>query len=185
MDQNTKKLKGEIKRIFMELTKFYNDTGETQQDTYLTGKKEAFEDVLNWLITNHNNEYRYVNTNAFFNMIQEKINKTKSTITSSSIESLEDGNFKPINFSNIKIQESRKRVNKYLNDSNAELNDYLMDPEEKLQASPFKFNSQIENNTIFQNNNFSFSNNITNESNLSSNCLNSPNIFFPLKKEKK
>ena len=183
MDQNSKKLKGETKRIFMELTKFYNETAETQQDSYLIGKKEAFEDVLNWLISNHNNEYRYVNTNSFFSLIQEKINKTKSSLNSNS-EILDDGLFKPMNFCNIKIQESRKRVNKYAND--IDLNDDLMDPEEKLQSSPFKFNNvNMENNAVFQNNNFNFSNTNEGSNNVNPNNLNPNNMFFPPKKDKK
>ena len=191
MNQNSKKLKEEIKRISMELTKFYNEASEAQQDAYLTGKKEAFEDVLNWFSNNHNSEFRYINTSAFFSMIQERINKSKTSFLNNGADNTEEERpNKQINLSQIRVQESRKRVNKYANDyytGNVELNnDYVMDQEEKVLPSPFKSNNQInqENNNIFQNSNITFGNGFVVE-NSTNNDFHSNNIFFPLRKDKK
>jgi len=191
MHQNSKKLKEEIKRISMELTKFYNEASETQQDAYLTGKKEAFEDILNWLANNHNSEFRHINTSSFFSMIQDKINKSKTSLLNNGADYIEeDKPNKTINLSHIRVQESRKRVNKYASDyynGNMDYNnDCIMDQEDRVFQSPFKLNNQsnVENNNIFQNTNVAFGNGFGNESTTNNEII-SNNIFFPIKKEKK
>ena len=204
MDQNIKKLKGDAKRIFLDLARFYKESCDTQQDTYMTGKKEAFEEVLNWLSINHNGEFRFINSNAFLSMMQDKISKSKGALLSSGAEIVEEErNPKPLNFGAVRIQESRKRVNKYVHEysnTNAfDTGDCVMENEEKPTTTPFKFNTSninsniLENNNtnIFQNNNFSLLNGGSLSSSNDDNCNNnvgnnlSGNIFFPIKKEKK
>ena len=115
MEKKNAKIKNTFTQIIGHISKLYKDCSNLNSESYLIGKKEAFEEILNWFVTNHNGELKYVSATSFFNMIQEKLAKTRTAIASKQgDEAEEEINLKPtMNFSEIKISDNRKRINKY------------------------------------------------------------------------
>lgn len=131
MEKKNIKLKNNITQIIGQISKLYKEFTTKENEYYLIGKKEAYEEILNWFIQSHNGELRYVSANSFLNMIQEKLNKTKSAINKTNEEADEEitskdvkdfRDFKQINFSDLKINDSRKRINRFAQDQSFNLN---------------------------------------------------------------
>ena len=84
MDKIKKEVNDMNKQLIDNITKFYNQSTRILNSIYLTGKKEAYEEVIQWLISSHNNEMKFVsNPNALVNFLQEKNSKTKISILNS------------------------------------------------------------------------------------------------------
>lgn len=113
MEKKNAKLKNTFTNLISHISKMYKEVSNVNNEGYLVGRKEAFEEILNWFVTSHNGELKYISASSFFNMIQEKIAKTKAAIASK-VSNDEEEEIKPtMNFSEIKISDNRKRVNRY------------------------------------------------------------------------
>ena len=188
MDKKNAKLKNNITQMIGQLSKIYKEISSKENDSYLLGKKEAYEEILNWFLHTHSGDFRYVSANNFFTMIQEKLNKVKIAINKQNEEAEEEiinikdlRDLKQINFSDLKINDNRKRINRFAQDqSNDELN-YQENSNNNIQFSlinPFLSypnnngsNSQnnlvlnINNNSVIANNNPNVHASISNNNN--------------------
>jgi hypothetical protein len=111
------KLNAKMKNLFASLitnvSKTYKECSNSNNESYLKGKKEAFEEILNWFVTSHNGELKYISATSFFNMIQEKLAKTKGALSAVKTDEVEEDIKPTMNFSEIKISDNRKRINRY------------------------------------------------------------------------
>jgi hypothetical protein len=111
------KLNAKMKNLFASLitnvSKTYKECSNSNNESYLKGKKEAFEEILNWFVTSHNGELKYISATSFFNMIQEKLAKTKGALNAVKTDEVEEDIKPTMNFSEIKISDNRKRINRY------------------------------------------------------------------------
>ena len=120
MDKRNTKLKKNITQMIGQLSNIYKEVSQKENSAYLTGKKEAYEEMLNWLISSHNPDLRYISANSFLNMAQEKINKTKIQINNLGDEQEDEQinlkdlkDLKQINFLDLKINDNKKRFNRF------------------------------------------------------------------------
>jgi hypothetical protein len=113
MEKKNAKLKNTFTGLISHISKIYKDCSNVNNEAYLIGKKEAFEEILNWFVTSHNGELKYISATSFFNMIQEKLAKTKAAIATKACDETEEEIKSPMNFSEIKISDNKKRVNRY------------------------------------------------------------------------
>lgn len=117
MDKINIKNKNNFTKLFGMVSKLYNEGNSNTSESYLIGKKEAYEEILNWFMTSHNGELKYISANSFLNMLQEKLTKTKSAIAQKNIDEipLQEEEIKQFNFSDIKIADNRKRIGRFAN----------------------------------------------------------------------
>jgi len=101
MDKKKEKLKSNFTHIVSQISKFYKDISNLENESYNTGKKEAYEEILQWLMTNHNMEFKFLSPMSFLHMLQEKLSKVKTQLNDTE---------ETINLSEIKISENRKRI---------------------------------------------------------------------------
>jgi hypothetical protein len=101
MDKKKEKLKSNFTQIVGQISKFYKDISNLENESYNIGKKEAYEEILQWLMTNHNMEFKFISPTSFLNMLQEKLSKVKIQLNDTE---------ETINLSEIKISENRKRI---------------------------------------------------------------------------
>jgi hypothetical protein len=109
MEKKNLKIKNNFSQLISQVSKLYKEVSSTSNDAYLQGRKEAYEEMLNWFLTSHNSELKYVSANSFFNMIQEKLNKTKTAMLINQSDENEDDIKTSINLNEIKISDNRKR----------------------------------------------------------------------------
>ena len=76
MEKISKESNENHKEILNIASKLYNKTSKTLNESYYIGKKESYEEILNWVLKNCKNE-RYINPNIFNNILIEKIAKAK------------------------------------------------------------------------------------------------------------
>ena len=113
MEKKNAKLKNTFTNLISHISKMYKEVSNVNNEAYLVGRKEAFEEMLNWYVTTHNGELKYISATSFFNMVQEKLAKTKAAIATK-LSPDEEEEIKPtMNFSEIKISDNKKRVNRY------------------------------------------------------------------------
>jgi len=113
MEKRNLKLKNKFTQLIGQVSKMYKEVSTSNDESYLTGRKETLEEILNWFVSSHNGELKYVSATSFFNMIQEKLSKTKSALVIKSGEEAEEDSKSTIYFAEIKISDNRKRINKY------------------------------------------------------------------------
>ena len=82
MEKINKEVNESHRQLFANISKIYSDLSKNMTQSYLTGKKEAYEEVLNWLINSTHNENKYIPPISFYNMITEKNVKTKIALAS-------------------------------------------------------------------------------------------------------
>jgi hypothetical protein len=104
MEKKTLKLKNNFTQLISQISKLYKETSSSENEAYNLGKKEAYEEILNWFITSHNGELKYISATSFFNMIQEKLTKVKSTLKN------EEEEEKIFNLADVKLSDNRKRA---------------------------------------------------------------------------
>jgi hypothetical protein len=174
MDKKNLKLKNNFTQLIGQVSKLYKEASNSTNEAYLLGKKEAFEEILNWFITSHNGELKYISANSFFSMIQEKLTKTKTALANE--ENAEEEIKQPVNFSEIKLADNRKRVFRSTYNAFNETN-YEMDDESGNTSQinfPFSVSSLINSSGSLTSN--SQINHLhTNSTNLSN--LNANNSF--------
>jgi hypothetical protein len=101
MEKKNFKLKNNFTQLITQISKLYKDVSIAEIEEYNKGKKEAYEEILTWFLSTHNQEYKYLSSNALFTTLQEKITKVKS-----SLNDQEEG----INLNDFKISDNRKRI---------------------------------------------------------------------------
>lgn len=112
MDKIKKEVNDMNKQLIDNITKFYNQSTRILNSSYLTGKKEAYEEVIQWLISSHNNEMKFVsNPSALFNFLQEKNAKTKIAILNSTNNNYEDDFIQKLQ------NENKKKLHRMYNNS--------------------------------------------------------------------
>ena len=82
MEKINKEVNESHRQLFANMSKIYSDLSKNMTQSYLTGKKEAYEEVLNWLINSTHNESKYISPISFYNMITEKNVKSKIALAS-------------------------------------------------------------------------------------------------------
>jgi hypothetical protein len=107
MEKKNLKMKNNFTQLITQVSKFYKDASNSQTDSYNLGKKEAYDEILNWFLTSHNGDLKYISATSFFNMIQEKLTKVKTSLKGNPDE---DDDIKPINLAEVKISDNRKRA---------------------------------------------------------------------------
>jgi len=120
MEKKNLKLKNKFTQLIGQVSKMYKEVSNSNNESFLIGRKEALEEILNWFVSSHNGELKYVSATSFFNMIQEKLTKTKTALATKSGEDVEEEIKPTMNFAEIKISDNRKRINKFstISDSN-------------------------------------------------------------------
>ncbi len=113
MEKKNLKLKNKFSQLIGQVSKMYKEVSNSNDEAYLSGRKEALEEILNWFVSSQNGELKYVSATSFFNMIQEKLTKTKTALATKIGEDAEEEIKPTMNFSEIKISDNRKRTNKY------------------------------------------------------------------------
>ena len=76
MERINKEVNENNKKLLNEITKIYTKLSKNLNDSYITGKKEAFEEILNYLITQQQN-LKYIDNNSFYNFLIQKRTKAK------------------------------------------------------------------------------------------------------------
>jgi hypothetical protein len=110
MEKKNLKLKNNFTQLISQVSKLYKEASSSENESYNLGKKEAYEEILNWFITSHNGELKYISANSFLNMIQEKLTKVKTTLKSYSDDISQEDETKSLNLADIKITDNRKRI---------------------------------------------------------------------------
>ena len=113
MEKKNLKLKNKFTQLIGQVSKMYKEVSNSNNESYLIGRKEALEEILNWFVSSHNGELKYVSATSFFNMIQEKLTKTKTALVTKTGEDVEEEIKPTMNFAEIKISDNRKRINKF------------------------------------------------------------------------
>ena len=177
MEKRNTKLRKNITQMIGQLSNIYKEVSQKENSAYLTGKKEAYEEMLNWLISSHNPDLRYISANSFLNVIQEKINKTKIQINNIGDEQDEEllnlRDLKQINFLDLKINDNKKRFNRFAQGQSQNLTGGV---------NSYNNNSPIEGDERNKNNNnnemhFSFFNPFLTPSNLNTNNNSNTSLF--------
>lgn len=114
MEKKNLKLKQGVSKLIGQVTSLYKSMDEISNESYFQGKKEAYEEILNWFIQNHNSELKYVSASSFLQFTQDKINKIKANLPSNNNEDDIVNNTNKISLSDIKFSDSRKRLNRYV-----------------------------------------------------------------------
>ena len=110
MEKKNLKLKNNFTQLITQVSKLYKDSCNSENEAYNLGKKEAYEEILNWFITSHNGELKYISATSFFNMIQEKLTKVKTTLKSNSDDNSQEEDIKTFSLADIKLSDNRKRI---------------------------------------------------------------------------
>jgi hypothetical protein len=177
MEKRNTKLKKNITQMIGQLSNIYKEVSQKENSAYLTGKKEAYEEMLNWLISSHNPDFRYISANSFLNIIQEKINKTKIQINNIGDEQDEEllnlRDLKQINFLDLKINDNKKRFNRFAQGQNSRNLTNCVNSNNN--NSPTERDERNNNNNEIQ---FSFFNPFLMPSNLNNNNNNNSNQIF-------
>ena len=146
MDKNSQTLNKYINDLNSTIKSAYTDISETVNDSFQLGKKEAYDELLQWMKEHHNPEFKYISPFAIFNIIQEKINKTNINLGVSDVSEL--------NFSKMKLIENRKRINPY---AQRDLRD-LMSEDDSLEEDSIVSKSESKNSFTSINSNSNINN---------------------------
>ena len=76
MERINKEVNENNKKLLNEITKIYTKLSKNLNDSYIAGKKEAFEEILNYLLTQQQN-LKYIDNNSFYNFLIQKRTKAK------------------------------------------------------------------------------------------------------------
>jgi len=139
MDKNNQNLSKYLNELNATIKGAYTDISETVNDSFNLGKKEAYDELIQWMKDHHNPEFKYISPFAVLSAIQEKIYKTNVNLNIHDVSEL--------NFSKMKIIENRKRLNPYV---------------QKDQVSDDSFDGDSVNSKGDQSKNSTNSNNLNN-----------------------
>lgn len=116
MDKIKKEANESNKQLLASLSKIYGDISKNMNQSYLTGKKEAYEEVLYWLMY-HCGDNKFIPPSSFYNMMKEKQIKTKIAMSYNE----EESDFKVNSETKKKIH--RGMNSNYTTDNNNNMND--------------------------------------------------------------
>ena len=80
MEKKNIKLKNNFSQLIAQVSKFYKDISSFENDSYNLGKKEAYEEILNWYLTVQDGDLKNITAGSLYNMLQEKISKIKLSL---------------------------------------------------------------------------------------------------------
>lgn len=104
LDKETSNLKKNYVHLFCQVTKICKETNKDINKNYQRGKKDAFEEILQWFNNSYNNE-KVISVNSLIMFLQEKIDKTKLNLSSNNNSNSYEADIKPIfDLSDIKLK---------------------------------------------------------------------------------
>ena len=59
MEKINKEVNDCHRQLISHISKIYSDISKNMNQSYLTGKKDGYEEILNWLISTNNLENKY------------------------------------------------------------------------------------------------------------------------------
>jgi len=113
MEKINKEVNENNKKLLNEITKIYTKLSKNLNDSYITGKKEALEEILNYLLTQQQN-FKYIDNNSFYNFLIQKRTKAKIALKDKNNNNYNDSDLEY--FININSENKHNNVNN--NDSN-------------------------------------------------------------------
>jgi len=163
MERINKEVNENNKKLLNEITKIYTKLSKNLNDSYITGKKEAFEEILNYLITQQQN-LKYIDNNSFYNFLIQKRTKAKIALKDKNNNNDSDLEY----FNNINIENKLNNnydINKKKYHKNIIfdlINDNYNNVNNNNDIFPTSVYNLIKNNNNNNNNNNYNNNNILN-----------------------
>ena len=163
MERINKEVNENNKKLLNEITKIYTKLSKNLNDSYITGKKEAFEEILNYLLTQQQN-LKHIDNNSFYNFLIQK--KTKEKIALKDKNNNNDSDLEY--FNNINIENKLNNnydINKKKYHKNIIfdlINDNYNNMNNNNDIFPTSVYNLIKNNNNNNNNNNYNNNNILN-----------------------
>jgi hypothetical protein len=102
MDKHQKRIKNRFSQFIASTSLSYKNIYEKNNESYLIGKKEGYEEILNLFLTYAQGDIKYVSASSFQASLNEKVKKIKASL-------YEDDEDK--NNNEIKVNERKKRNN--------------------------------------------------------------------------
>ena len=102
MDKHQKRIKNRFSQFIAATSLSYKNIYERNNESYLIGKKEGYEEILNLFLTYAQGDIKYVSASSFQSNLTEKLKKIKASL----LEDDEDRNS-----NEIKVNERKKRNN--------------------------------------------------------------------------
>ena len=167
MERINKEVNENNKKLLNEITKIYTKLSKNLNDSYITGKKEAFEEILNYLLTQQQN-LKYIDNNSFYNFLIQKRTKAKIALKDKNNNNDSDLEY----FNNINI-ENKLNNNFDINKKKYHKNiifDLINDNYNNVNNNNDIFPTSVYN--LIKNNNNSNNNNYNNNNNNNNNILN-------------
>lgn len=81
MDKQQKRSKNSFSQLIGASSLTFKNFNEIYQESYLIGKKEAYEEILNLFLTCTQGDIRYVPSSQFSNSLTEKLKKIKGSLS--------------------------------------------------------------------------------------------------------
>ena len=163
MERINKEVNENNKKLLNEITKIYTKLSKNLNDSYITGKKEAFEEILNYLLTQQQN-LKYIDNNSFYNFLIQKRTKAKIALKDKNNNNDSDLEY----FNNINIENKLNNnydINKKKYHKNIIfdlINDNYNNVNNNNDIFPTSVYNLIKNNNNNNNNNNYNNNNILN-----------------------
>ena len=163
MERINKEVNENNKKLLNEITKIYTKLSKNLNDSYITGKKEAFEEILNYLLTQQQN-LKYIDNNSFYNFLIQKRTKAKIALKDKNNNNDSDLEY----FNNINIENKLNNnfdINKKKYHKNIIfdlINDNYNNMNNNNDIFPTSVYNLIKNNNNSNNNNYNNNNNILN-----------------------
>ena len=102
MDKQQKKFKNTFSQFIAAASKGYKNLNDINNESYLIGKKEGYEEILNWFLTCTQGDIKFISASSFHNHLNDKIKKYKTCLTEEDDEKMQMS-------SEIKVSERKKR----------------------------------------------------------------------------
>ena len=163
MERINKEVNENNKKLLNEITKIYTKLSKNLNDSYITGKKEAFEEILNYLLTQQQN-LKHIDNNSFYNFLIQKRTKAKIALKDKNNNNDSDLEY----FNNINIENKLNNnfdINKKKYHKNIIfdlINDNYNNMNNNNDIFPTSVYNLIKNNNNSNNNNYNNNNNILN-----------------------
>ena len=170
MERINKEVNENNKKLLNEITKIYTKLSKNLNDSYITGKKEAFEEILNYLLTQQQN-LKHIDNNSFYNFLIQKRTKAKIALKDKNNNNDSDLEY----FNNINIE------NKLNN--NYDINKKKYHKNIIFDLINDNYNNMNNNNDIFPTSVYNLIKNNNNNNNSNNNNYNNSNILNNLKSD--
>jgi hypothetical protein len=127
------------------LTSLYKECELAESSGLMEGRKQAYEDILNWVLTTHSGDLKHISVTSFLHFIQERLHKC-SPVPSEELISTSPpsfpfdqsfNTFNKVNLAGFRFSDSRKRTfpKNCLSDESME---FRMSETEPSSSSPRK-----------------------------------------------